>query len=237
MFVDNNVTKDDTVMSEGSNSAALRTSTENVAPPLESFASSMLLRKGSSLQRFEIGLEKKDITILGIRITSLVNWNELDCETIVKMTSDVYKIVNQVSKSSKGQVGNFDGDVLTLTFNGAISQSNHQIRACNAAAQNVQEFTDELFSSRVIDIISFKEEDVEVFELGESLSVEMDEWMYEMKQSESKNKWEDYNKAYKLYKEGKYSEAIVRFKDCLMNRENDLIVKKMLLQCQEQLHE
>ncbi|KAL9644399.1 hypothetical protein ABK040_013628 [Willaertia magna] len=58
------------------------------------------------------------------------------------------------------------------------------------------------------------------------------EWMYEMEQKESKNKWNNYNAGYDLYLDGKYEEALKKFKEHLSINPNDKIGKKMIEICQ-----
>ncbi|KAL9648856.1 hypothetical protein ABK040_003786 [Willaertia magna] len=101
----------------------------------------------------------------------------------------------------------------------------------------VQKVIKEQFTTRPIETISFcnnqcQPENINVFELGEVLHVAMDEWMYEMEQKESKNKWNNYNEGYNLYMDGKYGDASQKFKEHLLRNPNDKVGKKMLDICQ-----
>ncbi|KAL9648857.1 hypothetical protein ABK040_003787 [Willaertia magna] len=267
--------------------------------------------KASFLQKFELGLENKDVTIVGMKLNNFGNWIELvDTKEIVSMTTLIFQTVQQLAKSGKGQVGSFENGFLTISFNAAIDADNHELKGCNLAkaltekltqlkdgksqttkplpftahfaivtdsvacgnlgtsevksftiigniqkkiqemltknlefdisitiSERVQNEIKEKFLSRCVEEIRFcnnksQLEDLNVFELGESLHVAMDEWMYEMEQKESKNKWNNYNKGYLLYQEGNIKDALQYFEEHLLRNPNDLVGKKMIQRCQ-----
>ncbi|KAG2392134.1 hypothetical protein C9374_012386 [Naegleria lovaniensis] len=74
-----------------------------------------------------------------------------------------------------------------------------------------------------------------VYELGGSLTVSQDEWMYELADQQKKNKWNSYNQACQLYFEKEYPRALELFQEFYQSNTNDKPAEHMIRLC-EQLH-
>ncbi|KAL9648841.1 hypothetical protein ABK040_003772 [Willaertia magna] len=134
-------------------------------------------------------------------------------------------------------------EVKTFTINGSIQKKIQRMLKKNSEygisitiSEKLQNVITDKYSSRRIENIKFcnnkgQFEDLFVFELGESLHVDMDEWMYEMEKKESKNKWNDYNAGYQLYLDGNYQEALKKFEEYLQRDPYDKICTKMIELC------
>ncbi|KAF0973953.1 hypothetical protein FDP41_007037 [Naegleria fowleri] len=75
-----------------------------------------------------------------------------------------------------------------------------------------------------------------VYELGGSLTVSQDEWMYELADQQKKNKWNSYNQACQLYFEKDYRGALEMFQEFYQSNTNDKPAEHMIRLCEQLLH-
>ncbi|KAL9648858.1 hypothetical protein ABK040_003788 [Willaertia magna] len=104
------------------------------------------------------------------------------------------------------------------------------------ACGKVQKAIKDKYLTRPLERVRFKNnkgavEDLSVYELGESLHVAMDEWMYEMEQKESKNKWNNYIAGYELFIEGNIKDALQKLGEHLQRNPNDKVCKRIIELC------
>ncbi|KAL9645270.1 hypothetical protein ABK040_002470 [Willaertia magna] len=126
-------------------------SERNIAETASASSHSMSGQTGSSfrinnsstfLQKFELGLENKDVTIVGVRLNNFGKWmKSVDNKEIVSVTTSVFQIVQQLAKPGKGQVGNFENGSLSISFNAAISADSHELKGCNIAKALTEKLT------------------------------------------------------------------------------------------------
>ncbi|KAG2389173.1 hypothetical protein C9374_014573 [Naegleria lovaniensis] len=78
---------------------------------------------------------------------------------------------------------------------------------------------------------------MKIFEVLESSSVNMDEWMYELQSKEQRNKWGAYNMGCKAFEEGNYDRSLEYFREHESKFKNDLPTLRMIDKCERKLHE
>ncbi|KAL9649170.1 hypothetical protein ABK040_004191 [Willaertia magna] len=86
------------------------------------------------MQKFELGVERKEITILGIKVSNFdLFLQELTLPNLFNFISEIFQVVQHLEKTSKSQIGNFDNGILPLIFNGGILQQDHILKAAKTA--------------------------------------------------------------------------------------------------------
>ncbi|KAL9643364.1 hypothetical protein ABK040_014817 [Willaertia magna] len=88
----------------------------------------------SIMQKFELGVERKDVTVLGIKISKFDTLlHELVLSNLFNFISDIFQVVQKLEKTSKGQIGNLNNGILPLIFNGSITLQDHVLKAAKSA--------------------------------------------------------------------------------------------------------
>ncbi|KAL9642384.1 hypothetical protein ABK040_007380 [Willaertia magna] len=99
-----------------------------------SLKSNKVMPLTSLMQKFELGVERKEITVLGLKIASFdLLLREFSLQSLFNFISEMFEVVQKLEKSSKSQIGNFDNGILPLIFNGGISLTDHVLKAAKTA--------------------------------------------------------------------------------------------------------
>ncbi|KAL9656554.1 hypothetical protein ABK040_005316 [Willaertia magna] len=100
----------------------------------KSLKSNKVVPLDSLMQKFELGVERKEITILGLKIVNFdLLLREFTLQSLFNFISEMFEVVQKLEKSSKSQIGNFDNGILPLIFNGGISLTDHTLKAAKTA--------------------------------------------------------------------------------------------------------
>ena len=92
--------------------------------------SMMSLKNTQSISKFDLGLECRDISILGFKFHLCENLNSNE---IIQISSEVFTLLEQTTKTSKGQIGNFENGFITMSWNSASDCSSHISKAISTA--------------------------------------------------------------------------------------------------------
>ena len=86
------------------------------------------------INRFALYLEAKKISILALYIEGLHVWfNDIGYKETVGLLQEVFEQVAVVSRTAGCHIGNFENDILTLTFNSSKDIVNHEEKALSAS--------------------------------------------------------------------------------------------------------
>ncbi|EFC48195.1 predicted protein [Naegleria gruberi] len=118
------------------------------------------------------------------------------------------------------------GIVITNDANVEISNDFHTRYVASTHLLNEDSTTSPLIEIR-------RTEKVKLYEVGESKSVEMDEWMYELQSTEQKNKWKMYNEACSRFFCDECEEALPLFREYLQQNNQDLPTLRMIEKCKK----
>ncbi|EFC48686.1 predicted protein [Naegleria gruberi] len=294
-----------------------------------SHASSSHRRYSNDLDIFSLHLDRKKLSIVAIHIEGLNRlFSEISAGDCVDLLKDFFDHLGLVCRTSNGYLGNFENDLISISFNASSNQSKHSEKAAAACVQlmeklnttkskkwpnqfkkkphlieivtfrfaicvqeslcgnlgsndfknftvissakfnlesmldvasklnlnivlsdrvfaNLEEhyqmryvYTKELIpdSHYSSPFIQHKEneraqiEPTHIYELGESLNVGMDEWMYELQEKEKKAKWTKYNQACKLFFSNQFEEARELFRE-FHEQNNDVAAELMIKKC------
>ncbi|EFC40623.1 adenylate/guanylate cyclase [Naegleria gruberi] len=72
-----------------------------------------------------------------------------------------------------------------------------------------------------------------VYELGDSTQHAADEWLYELREQERKQKWKIYNEACSLFFKNDIEKALTLFETFKRDNPEDIVVKQMVSHCKE----
>ncbi|EFC46301.1 predicted protein [Naegleria gruberi] len=292
-------------------------------------SSSSHRRYSNDLDIFSLHLDRKKLSIVAIHIEGLNRlFSEISAGDCVDLLKDFFDHLGLVCRTSNGYLGNFENDLISISFNASSNQSKHSEKAASACVQlmeklnttkskkwpnqlkkkphlieivkfrfaicvqeslcgnlgsndfknftvissakfnlecmldvasklnlnivlsdrvfaNLEEhyqmryvYTKELIpdSHYSSPFIQHKEnerapiEPTHIYELGESLHIGMDEWMYELQEKEKKAKWTKYNQACKLFFSNQFEEAKELFKE-YHELNNDVAAELLMHKC------
>jgi HAMP domain-containing protein/class 3 adenylate cyclase len=79
---------------------------------------------------------------------------------------------------------------------------------------------------------NFLQEPIHIYELGSSIEIKDDEWMYEMEEAKANSRWEEYTDAYDKFVAGNYNIAKHELMQYVENYGTDNLAERMITLCE-----
>lgn len=97
-------------------------------------SSSLRSHHASTKNLFALGLEQRPVTVLAIQFGGLsLVFSSGKLSDSVSMISDWFELIQSCCKTSFGHVGNFQNDILTISWNATFQQGKHEWKAASSA--------------------------------------------------------------------------------------------------------